>query len=154
MTLRKKYLGAGERAHWCRALLSLTDDLQFGSQQPYSGSQPFTSPFQGIWLSLLTTGGEICNSIQTPVRIQIRQKFKKNLKIKQQKTHLIGQPASKTRTSQNANYNLEQWRIAGGNSNCSAYGEQNFTMYYKIKYSLTIWSSNHTFWHLPKSGKT
>lgn len=67
-------------------------------------------------------------------------------KLKQgDKTHLLEQPNSGTLTISNAGEYMEQQELsftAGGNANNTATLEDILAIYYKAKYSLTVWYSN------------
>ena len=68
-------------------------------------------------------------------------------------THLSEWPKSRKLTIPNASEGVEQQELSstvGGNVNGTATLEDCFMVSYKTKHALTIWSSNHAPWYLPK----
>ena len=68
-------------------------------------------------------------------------------------TYLLEWPKFGTLTTQNAGKGVEQQElsfIVGGMQNGTATLEDNLAVCYETKHTLTIYSSNHTPWYLPK----
>ena len=62
---------------------------------------------------------------------------------------------AKIRNADNMKFgeNVEQWELLffpGGNAKCTATLEDSLVVSYRIKYTLTLQSSSHTPWYLPK----
>ena len=78
-----------------------------------------------------------------------------NCKLKQWDayTHLLEKLKSKTLMPLSAGTAVEQQEfsfIVGGNVKWYSHFERQFSVSYKTKHALTIWSSYHTFYYLPE----